>query len=80
MPVMMKGMSPEEKEDLMLKMMPMMIEDIDLAELLPAPLRRELAQRQQGGQNCNQDGGFAVLQLPVRVPRRIMPVSGVHAR
>jgi hypothetical protein len=35
MPVMMKGISPEEKEDLMLKMMPMMIEDIDLAELLP---------------------------------------------
>ena len=35
MPVMMKGISPEEKEDLMLKMMPMMMEDIDLAELLP---------------------------------------------
>ena len=35
MPVMMKGISPEEKQDLMLKMMPMMIEDIDLAELLP---------------------------------------------
>jgi hypothetical protein len=34
-PVMMKGISPEEKEDLMLKMMPMMMEDIDLAELLP---------------------------------------------
>lgn len=35
MPVMMKGLSPEEKEDLMLKMMPMMIDDIDLADLLP---------------------------------------------
>ena len=35
MPVMMKGISPEEKEALMLKMMPMMLEDIDLAELLP---------------------------------------------
>jgi hypothetical protein len=35
MPVMMKGISPEEKEDLMLKMMPMMMEDIDLVELLP---------------------------------------------
>ena len=35
MPVMMKGISPEEKEDLMLKMMPMMMEDIDFAELLP---------------------------------------------
>jgi hypothetical protein len=35
MPVVMKGISPEEKEDLMLKMMPMMMEDIDLAELLP---------------------------------------------
>ena len=35
MPVMMKGISPQEKEDLMLKMMPMMIEDIDLVELLP---------------------------------------------
>ena len=35
MPLMMKGISPEEKEDLMLKMMPMMMEDIDLTELLP---------------------------------------------
>ena len=35
MPVMMKGISPEEKERLMLKMMPMMLEDIELAELLP---------------------------------------------
>ena len=35
MPAMMKGISPEEKEDLMLKMMPMMLEDIDLVELLP---------------------------------------------
>jgi hypothetical protein len=35
MPVMMKGISPEEKEDLMLKMMPMMMEDIDLASLMP---------------------------------------------
>ena len=35
MPVMMKGISPEEKEDLMLKMMPLMMEDIDLAELMP---------------------------------------------
>ena len=35
MPVMLKGISKEEKEDLMLKMMPMMMEDIDLAELLP---------------------------------------------
>ncbi|MGI9571246.1 MAG: hypothetical protein ACR2PH_16260 [Desulfobulbia bacterium] len=35
MPVMLRGISKEEKEDLMLKMMPMMMEDIDLAELLP---------------------------------------------
>jgi hypothetical protein len=35
MPLMMKGTTKEEKEDLMLKMMPMMMEDIDLAELLP---------------------------------------------
>jgi hypothetical protein len=35
MPVMMKGISPEEKGDLMLKMMPMMMEDIDLGGLLP---------------------------------------------
>jgi hypothetical protein len=35
MPVMMKGISPEEKGELMLKMMPMMMEDMDLAELLP---------------------------------------------
>ena len=35
MPVMMKGISAEEKEGLMLKMMPMMMEDIDLVELLP---------------------------------------------
>ncbi len=35
MPVMLRGISKEEKEGLMLKMMPMMMEDIDLAELLP---------------------------------------------
>jgi hypothetical protein len=35
MPLMLKGISSEEKEDLMLKMMPMMMEDIDLTELLP---------------------------------------------
>jgi hypothetical protein len=35
MPVMMKGVSSEEKQELMLKMMPMMMEDIDLVELLP---------------------------------------------
>ncbi len=35
MPVMMKGISPEEKERLMLKMMPLMLEDVDLIELLP---------------------------------------------
>ncbi|MGD8645957.1 MAG: hypothetical protein PVH37_20765 [Desulfobacterales bacterium] len=35
MPLMMKGISSEEKEDLMLKMMPMMMEDIDLTELMP---------------------------------------------
>ena len=35
MPVMMKGITPEEKEDLMLKMMPMMMEDMDFAELMP---------------------------------------------
>ena len=35
MPVMLRGISKEEKEDLMLKMMPMMMEDIDLTELLP---------------------------------------------
>jgi hypothetical protein len=35
MPVMMKGISPEEKQDLMLKMMPMMMEDMDLIELMP---------------------------------------------
>ena len=35
MPVMLRGISKEEKEGLMLKMMPMMMEDIDLAELMP---------------------------------------------
>lgn len=35
MPVMMKGISPGEKEELMLQMMPMMMKDMDLAELLP---------------------------------------------
>ena len=35
MPVMMKGISAEEKEDLIIKMMPMMMEDVNLAELLP---------------------------------------------
>jgi hypothetical protein len=35
MPVMMKGVSPEEKQEMMLKMMPLMMADIDLEELLP---------------------------------------------
>ena len=35
MPVMMKGVSSEEKQDLMLKMMPMMMADIDMAEMMP---------------------------------------------
>ena len=35
MPIMMKGVTSDEKEEMMLKMMPMMMEDIDLAELIP---------------------------------------------
>ena len=35
MPVMMKGVSSEEKQEMMLKMMPMMMEDIDLEEMMP---------------------------------------------
>jgi hypothetical protein len=35
MPVMMGGLSQEEKQELMLKMMPMMMEDMDFAELMP---------------------------------------------
>ncbi len=35
MPIMMKGMSSEDKEEMMLKMMPMMLNDIDLAEMMP---------------------------------------------
>ncbi|CAB5114620.1 hypothetical protein D3OALGA1CA_2189 [Olavius algarvensis associated proteobacterium Delta 3] len=35
MPVMMKGVSSEEKQEMMLKMMPMMMADIDMAEMMP---------------------------------------------
>jgi hypothetical protein len=35
MPVMMKGVSSEEKQELMLEMMPMMMADIDMAEMMP---------------------------------------------
>lgn len=35
MPVMLKGISSKEKEDMMLQMMPKMMEDIDLSEMMP---------------------------------------------
>ena len=35
MPVMMRGVSSEEKQEMMLKMMPMMMADIDMAEMVP---------------------------------------------
>jgi len=35
MPVMMKGVSPEEKQELMLGMMPLMMADVDLMEMMP---------------------------------------------
>ncbi|MBD3237425.1 MAG: hypothetical protein GF330_12030 [Candidatus Eisenbacteria bacterium] len=35
MPVMIKGISPEERETLMLEMMPMMMKEVDLTELMP---------------------------------------------
>ena len=38
MPIMMKGVSPEEKQELMLEMMPMMMADIDVPKMMAAML------------------------------------------
>ncbi len=35
MPFMMKGLSPDDKKDMMLEMMPEMMKDVDMADLMP---------------------------------------------
>jgi hypothetical protein len=44
MPVMMKGVSAEEKQEMMLKMVPLMMRDIDLAEMMPKMMASMLPQ------------------------------------